>query len=352
MSDIFISYNHKDQKKAFEIADFLTSNGLNVFIDRDLTKTQFTQELENEINLCKIFLLIASENAYSSQFVKDECKYAKDNEKEIIPYIIDNSKPKHGFGLMLSNYIQHNSSNFSTQNLSDKIKEILLKESPIPPVPPTPKKKWVIVSLAILICLASLLILFPKDKQQEIYNLIKTYPEKADSLISTDQQVDLGLSIYWSGFNIGAKEPYQIGNLYYWGEIIPISSDSTTKAPSTVYDYNNLKVSTITDAAMREWGNNWRIPSKAEMEELNEKCKSIDLVFNNCSGKVFIGTNGNCIFIPRENSHNNSRHSLYSTNTTTQQNKKWCWLYDLNTNRITYGPKNYAYSIRPVKDKE
>ena len=350
---VFISYNHKDQEKAFEIADALSKKGLNIFIDRDLTHTHFTKELVDKINACKIFLLIASENAYNSDFVKDECKYAKDNKKDIIPYIIDNSKPHKGFGLMLSNYIQYNSSEHSINFLSSKIKEIL-----IPPEGGGESLNLIKWGIAILIPIVLLFTIFnglKKDKQQETFDFISQNPDKIESIVSSEQQVDLGLSVYWSGFNIGAKEPSEIGKRFYWGEI-ESASKSYIKREIDIFNHDSIiNENPETDAARKLWGDNWRIPSVADFENLRQKCKIVrNIMYKNCSGSIFIGINGNCIFIPDHIDASDGTHVHYSTNKASIPitGEQTCSIYNVYGEKLDIGFKDYPYSIRPVKDKE
>ena len=37
--------------------------------------------------------------------------------------------------------------------------------------------------------------------------------------ISLKQEVDLGLSVKWAGWNVGASSPEEYGGYYAWGEI-------------------------------------------------------------------------------------------------------------------------------------
>ena len=38
---------------------------------------------------------------------------------------------------------------------------------------------------------------------------------------SSDEAVDLGLSVKWAPYNVGASKPTEYGNYYAWGEIEP-----------------------------------------------------------------------------------------------------------------------------------
>ena len=88
--------------------------------------------------------------------------------------------------------------------------------------------------------------------------------------------IDLGLSVNWADMNVGAKYIEDYGNYYAWGE-------TTTKATyyrSTYFDtsgkYKNNGGKTVLDpeddAAHVNWGGSWRMPTKAEWQELLDNC--------------------------------------------------------------------------------
>ena len=53
------------------------------------------------------------------------------------------------------------------------------------------------------------------------------------------------------------------------------------------------------DAAQTNWGDNWRIPSDAEITELRENCTWIWTIHNGVKGCIVISKkNGNSIFLP------------------------------------------------------
>ena len=52
------------------------------------------------------------------------------------------------------------------------------------------------------------------------------------------------------------------------------------------------------DAATKEWGNNWRTPTKKEFDELKDLCSWTLTNINETWGYTVTGPNGNSIFIP------------------------------------------------------
>ena len=107
--------------------------------------------------------------------------------------------------------------------------------------------------------------------------------------------VDLGLSVKWATCNVGAEKPENNGGYYAWGEIrskvlytwknyrFRASGNSSSDIKFSKYDgdvYSAIlhkKVNKITldkadDVANQEWGGDWRMPSKEEIEELVWNC--------------------------------------------------------------------------------
>ena len=100
--------------------------------------------------------------------------------------------------------------------------------------------------------------------------------------------VDLGLSVKWATFNLGAGKPEECGDYYAWGETQPQSDYMWSSYKwckgeiSTLTKYNiNPLFGTVDyktvldpedDAAHVNWGGNWRMPTKEEQDELRDNC--------------------------------------------------------------------------------
>ncbi len=129
--------------------------------------------------------------------------------------------------------------------------------------------------------------------------------------------VDLGLQsgTLWATCNVGATAPEEYGNLYAWGDIT-IKETWETKylgdegCTKYCYDASMGKdgyTDTLTtleasdDVATVNWGNNWRMPTAEELEELlNENNCAVAFTTQNRVDGVIIRskTNGNSIFLP------------------------------------------------------
>lgn len=119
-----------------------------------------------------------------------------------------------------------------------------------------------------------------------------------DNVTVTDgQSVDLGLSIEWAGWNIGADTPEQLGGLYGW-------ADPTGNLTSTDFaDYPSATppesiCGTNYDIATFQWGGQWRMPTVEEANELAEKCQWEWTEYKSVPGMLVTGPNGNSIFLP------------------------------------------------------
>lgn len=128
--------------------------------------------------------------------------------------------------------------------------------------------------------------------------------------------VDLGLSVKWAECNLGANNPEDAGYHYAWGETVPQANNvyswssyrwcqGTSK---TMIKYctdssygqvdNTTKLVPDDDAAQKNLPRGWRMPTKAEMQELIDKCAWKWTTKNGTPGYEVTASNGNSIFLP------------------------------------------------------
>ena len=112
--------------------------------------------------------------------------------------------------------------------------------------------------------------------------------------------VDLGLpsGLKWSIHNIGASVSEEYGNYYAWGEIETKTEYTVENSVTHGVHMSDISGDSEHDAARANWGSTWRLPTKADHEEIIEYCTWIWLKHNDVWGYRIIGTNGNYIFIP------------------------------------------------------
>ena len=120
--------------------------------------------------------------------------------------------------------------------------------------------------------------------------------------------VDLGLSVKWAAWNVGASSPEEPGGYYAWGETEEKPTYTWdnyifTDPDTFVFDFIGEEISgTMYDVAHVKWGNGARMPTRAEMQELIDNC-TFELVeaYNDIPGArglQITGPNGNRIFLP------------------------------------------------------
>lgn len=181
--------------------------------------------------------------------------------------------------------------------------------------------------------------------------------------------VDLGLSVKWATFNIGATNPYEPGDYFAWGETQ--TKDTFTKKtykydnPDTIDGYskyvlnskygpvdNKYRLDMTDDAARVNWGSDWRMPTIEEMKELVEECEWEWIVNNEegYKGYKVTGPNGNSIFLPiapyrndeNPNSDYNDEYGYASYLTNTLFTDAWN-AYGLDIEYELYDGEWYSY---------
>lgn len=115
------------------------------------------------------------------------------------------------------------------------------------------------------------------------------------------EAIDLGLSVKWAPYNLGATKPEGFGRLCGFGD----PTGENTSFVTTLYPDvdGNIKPAHISgtkfDVAHVKWGGKWRLPTKEEQAELRDKCKSEWVWwYNGVTGKRYTGPNGKSIFLP------------------------------------------------------
>lgn len=134
---------------------------------------------------------------------------------------------------------------------------------------------------------------------------------KADGKIDGYEYVDLGLSVKWASCNIGAATPEGYGKYFAWADVkgqtwngSKWSAGGFVANPPYQLDANK-NLAPQFDAAQVIWGGKWRMPTKAEMLELEVNCTSewvADYNGTGVAGRVFTskkdGFTGKSIFLP------------------------------------------------------
>ena len=131
--------------------------------------------------------------------------------------------------------------------------------------------------------------------------------------------VDLGLpsGLLWATCNLGADIPEEYGDYFAWGETQPKDNFSWTNYQYCMGSFNTLTkycnnpdigyngftddLTTLLpedDAAMANWGDDWRMPTEGEWQELYENTTVTWTTQNGVNGRLFTASNGNSLFLP------------------------------------------------------
>lgn len=138
--------------------------------------------------------------------------------------------------------------------------------------------------------------------------------------------IDLGISIKWAAYNVGATSTAEYGDYYAWGEIEPYYTDGNSQVSpctswrtgksagytwasyfdsvdGTAYNFAKYTTSKKTqldlqdDVAHVKWSGDWRMPTAEELDELFSLPR-VRMKYNGKDGYVIMGENDNAIFIP------------------------------------------------------
>lgn len=187
--------------------------------------------------------------------------------------------------------------------------------------------------------------------------------------------VDLGLpsGLLWATMNVGASSPEGYGDYFAWGETEPkdvydwstykwcngsytsLTKYNTSSSYGTVDNKTTLELSD--DAAYKNWGGAWRMPTDAEWTELREQCTWTWTSQNGVNGyKVTSKSNGNSIFLPAAGYRDGSSlhyagsygHYWSSSLDTDSPNTAWNVLFNYADVNRSNNSRYYGHSVRPV----
>ena len=203
--------------------------------------------------------------------------------------------------------------------------------------------------------------------------------------------VDLGLSVKWAKWNLGATKPEEYGDYFAWGEIAPktnfswgtykwiqegqSSSEYITKytfaddlkagiwydgdtfigdSKACLQDYANAD-----DAAYAALGGKFRIPTDEEWTKLIECTWTWTNNYNGTgiAGRIVTGTNGNTIFLPAAGYYfgtslysKGSRCNYWSSSLGVSSDYARSEYFDSDHVHRLSGDRFSGHSIRPVCD--
>ena len=190
----------------------------------------------------------------------------------------------------------------------------------------------------------------------------------------TYEYVDLGLSVKWAKCNVGAEKETDAGLYFAWGETTGYTASQvgTDKQFSwsdykygnssrNLTKYNQSDGKTVLepedDAASQIMGGDWRMPTKAEFDELLSGTTNEWTQVNGVNGRKFTASNGNSIFIPAagyfgDGSVNNVGNYGFVWSSSLYTSRPYrAWYLDCNSDncRMSNVDRYLGWSVRGVR---
>ena len=110
--------------------------------------------------------------------------------------------------------------------------------------------------------------------------------------------IDLGLpsGTKWACCNVGASTPFEEGDNYAWGEVLPKSEYTESNYLYRGKDIGNDIRASQYDVAFVKWGEEWILPSAEQIKELATKCAFRFVKDGAAPGAYLTGPNGHSLF--------------------------------------------------------
>ena len=227
------------------------------------------------------------------------------------------------------------------------------------------------------------------------------------SVVVAEEIVDLGLSVKWRGWNLGASKPEEYGDYYAWGETEPYYSQghsqdnpcgdwrSRTNPAITGYNWSSYKwcngsQKTLTrynssssygtvdnktsfkdydyedDAARAILGGKWRTPTRAEWDELLNNCTWVwtsNYMGTGVKGHILTskvnGYKDKSIFLPAAGYRRSADlnyagfNGIYWSSSLNSSGPSNAWSVSLMSNNVSSSNdagRCYGRSVRPVSE--
>ena len=291
------------------------------------------------------------------------------NTKKTTPEVFEDLTPgKHSVKLVLNGYKDYNGSVTITSGKRANLSQSLETKEPISAPTHTPTTNTAPTQ--------------PQPQASSGTNRVSTQDNSANAERVTDkpstgmenghQWVDLGLSVKWATCNVGASSQSDYGDYFTWGETVTLALYSWSEYELCDGSYNSLtryntkseygtvdnkkRIDLSDDAARASWGGKWRMPTKAEFDELKSNC-TYTWVKQGGGYKVTSKKNGNSIFLPAAGAKSESsarytkQNGFYWSSSlyVGEPCDAWCLRFDVSgafgSGRFS---RYYGLTIRPV----
>jgi len=179
---------------------------------------------------------------------------------------------------------------------------------------------------SMLVCVAFVSCSKDDDEKEEQTEKPDTPDTSTDAAVKAGycpdtkhpHMINLGGGMFWACCNVGAKNPYDFGGFYAWGEL-----EEKKTYNITTYEYSDKKnddscweldkmfkyrsysmpdhysiSSTQFDVAFVKWGKQWMMPNDTDAEKLIKNCKFEMTKLNGVDGCKLTGPSKKYIFLP------------------------------------------------------
>ncbi len=187
-------------------------------------------------------------------------------------------------------------------------------------------------------------------------NLGTTASLKTKPKFPIAEMVDLGLSVKWAKWNVGASSEDEYGSYIAWGDQTGENQSYTNSDyPNDYSDISGTKY----DVATTQWGDKWRMPTPAEWAELEKLSKEIVTLSNGTSVYKVTASNGNYIYLPRGGYQTSygKQDVNKSADYWTSENTSQTWAKGVQLGKVSFtyesqDQKGWHMLIRPVYGKK
>lgn len=274
MSKLFVSYKRADKDKVFPLIQKMESQlDFKFWIDIDGIESdeQFSNVIVNAINECEVFLFMYSKSHWSIDPKKDwtvrEITFAEKKGKRIVFIDLDNHELPDWF---IFRFPDQQVVKACDSQATDRLVIDI--------------RKWLHL------------------KQPD-----SSFNNHGQNTRICSMAIDLGLpsGTMWASCNVGASEDLEYGGYFAWGETEEKDNydwSNYTHCDGTAENclYLGSDISgTKYDVARMKWGDNWRLPTVKQFQELLDNCFQECLGVNDVHGlMLYSKINGKSIFLP------------------------------------------------------
>ena len=129
------------------------------------------------------------------------------------------------------------------------------------------------------------------------YTESEVFTVTTDAKFPIPEAVDLGLSVKWAAWNMGASSINDVGGYYGWGD--PTGELESYTSSDYATGYKELSIcGTRYDIATINWGKDWRLPTVKEIQDLLDNSTIQATVQDGVPGYLLI-CNGKTLFLPK-----------------------------------------------------